>query len=160
MKKLQFVIVSLFLISFNKANDGTDNGKKLFIANCSMCHNPIKPAVGPPFQLIRKDYNIDWIYSMIRNHDSCITSQDIKSRYLYLVWNKACINNTYHFLSNKDINDILDFVDSTKPFNEQYYQHRKLTENEMRHIYAQYDSVLKMDGPFAAINFLDSLKNH
>lgn len=153
-----FIIVLLILSSFN--NEENSNGRKLFIANCAMCHRPDRPVVGPPFQKIREDYDLNRIYSMIRNHDSFMRNSDVRARYLYVVWNKSTFKKTYHFLSDTDINNILDYVDTVKPYNPQYYAHRKLSEKEMNRNLHKYEQILKNSGPFAASDYLDSLKKH
>lgn len=119
----------ILLVSFRLQQKESIDGKTLFISNCGACHAANKGIAGPPFQEIRKDYAHDWIFAMIRNHDSVCRGTDIRSRYLSAVWHNTRIYSTFR-LSDEEITAILDYVD-TRPIAKNYYRHRKMTNEEL-----------------------------
>ncbi len=135
---------SSFLCGFDlKKKVAPDNGASLFLSNCSMCHLPNKSVVGPPFQGIRKDYPTDWIYAMVRNHDSFCNSSDIHARYISKVWENNRFSTVFD-LNDEAISSILDYVDS-KPFASDYYKHRKMSEKELSKLMEYIGSVPASD---------------
>jgi mono/diheme cytochrome c family protein len=135
MKKIVItllVAISFFIFGFKPERELPQDGKTLYMSNYAACHAPDKGAVGPPFQGIRKDYPQAWIYGMIRNHDSMCKTEDIRAKYLTVVWHNVSFNIVFD-LSDKEINSILDYVDS-KPMAKDYYRHRKMSEQELKAI--------------------------
>ena len=126
-------LTCIFLASFKTRPYQPTDGKTLFIANCAPCHAANKHIAGPPFQQIRKDYTHEWIFGMIRNHDSVCKIPDIRSKYLSTVWHNTRINSTFK-LSDEEITAILDYVDSKLPTVKEYYQHRKMSSEELNSV--------------------------
>ncbi len=160
MKKLLILLLPVtLLLSFQNYRKDLSHGKKLFTANCSICHHPTRPIVGPPLQYIRKDLDTNWIFAFIKNHDSFAKSGDVRAQYTYTIWHKTDVNETYNHLSNDDLSAMLDYVDTFSSYNPTYYAHRKLTEKEVRSMLNMIDTI-KFDDPFKRSDYLDSLAGH
>lgn len=156
MKKLIIISPIIFLLSFQSSKYDIEHGKKLFMANCAACHNPTTPVVGPPFQLIRQDYDTNRIFAFIRNHDSFSKSDDIKAKYLYTVWHQTSFSTKFHNLNNNDLLAILNYVDTFSSYNAKYYNHRKLSISQIQSILTKL-STIKFEDPFKRMDYIDSL---
>lgn len=156
MKKLIIISPIIILLSFQSGKYDIEYGKKLFMANCAACHNPTSPAVGPPFQLIRLDYDTNRIFTFIRNHDSFAKSDDIKAKYLYTIWHRTSFSDKFYNLSNNELLSILNYIDTFSNYNTQYYNHRKLSISQIQYILTKLDT-MQFEDPFKRLNYLDSL---
>lgn len=140
MKKLIIISPIIFLLSFQSSKYDIEHGKKLFTANCSMCHHATKAIVGPPFQFIRKDLDTTWIFNFIRNHNSVVTSDDIRAKYVYRIWNRTTVYENYSYMTNDDIIAILNYIDSLPGYTPKYYNHRKLSLSEISSILSKLNN--------------------
>jgi hypothetical protein len=160
MKKLLILLLPVTLLfSFQSYRKDLSHGKNLFTANCSMCHRPTRPLVGPPLQYIRKDLDANWVFAFIRNHDSFAKSGDVRAQYTYTIWHKTIVKETYNHLSNDDLNAMLDYIDTFSSYNPTYYAHRKLSEIQIRSMLHSIDT-MKFEDPLKRMDFLDSLAGH
>jgi mono/diheme cytochrome c family protein len=105
------------------------SGQRLFKKNCSPCHGENEFVVAYPFQKIREDYDLNWIFSFIRNSDSLIKSGDIRATFVYDMHNQSLMSK-FKNLTDQQIIDILDYVD-TFPIINTYNDHRKLPLKSM-----------------------------
>ena len=156
MKKLIIISPIFLLLSFQSGKYDIEHGKKLFMANCAACHNPTTPVVGPPFQLIRQDYDTNRIFTFIRNHDSFAKSDDIKANYLHNIWQRTSFSTTFHNLNNNDLFAILNYVDTFSSYKAKYYNHRKLSILQIQSILTTLDT-MKFEDPFKRMEYIDSL---
>lgn len=156
MKKLIIISPIFLLLSFQSGKYDIEHGKKLFMANCAACHNPTTPVVGPPFQLIRQDYDTNRIFTFIRNHDSFAKSDDIKANYLHKIWQRTSFSTTFHNLNNNDLFAILNYVDTFSSYKAKYYNHRKLSILQIQSILTTLDT-MKFEDPFKRMEYIDSL---
>ena len=106
-----FLIGSLFLSNNVIAQDG----EALFKENCQSCHKPLEKLTGPALQGIRgKIPGGDWVYNWVHNSDEMAAAGDVEAKRIKTEYGGAAMN---HFpqLTNKQINAILDWVDTVKP---------------------------------------------
>ncbi len=106
------------------------NGKMLFKTNCAACHGENQKVIAVPFQNIREDYDLEWIFSFIRNNDSLIKGGDIRANYVFEIHNQLLMPK-FTSLTDQQIIDILDYVDSF-PILYNYYDHRKIPVSIMK----------------------------
>lgn len=157
MKKLAAIFpILLLLLSFQSSKNDIAHGKQLFIANCAMCHHPANPSTGPALKFIRKDLDTKWIFTFIRNHDSFAKSEDIRAKYVHTIYRQTSFNETYHHLSNDDLNAILNYVDTFSGYNPKHFAHRKLPVHQIQSILYRLDT-MQFEDPFKRIDYLDSL---
>ena len=113
------ILIALFctlFLSFHSATaaPNTDEGKKLFQSNCASCHNPLKDATGPALQNVDKHpHGRPWIYNWVHNPPAILASGDPHANELYHKFN--AVMTAFPQLTNKDIDAILDYVDSVVP---------------------------------------------
>lgn len=113
------------------------HGQKLFQDNCAPCHGENEFVVAYPFQNIRKDYDLPWILSFIRNSDSLIKAGDVRATFVFELHNQSVMSK-FNKLTDQQIIDILDYVD-TFPIINSYNNHRKLS------IASMVDSIKKWE---------------
>jgi mono/diheme cytochrome c family protein len=85
-------------------------GKSLFNANCASCHKLNKKLIGPALKGVSAKYEIDWLYSWIKNSAAMIKSGDEQAVAIYEEYNKVAMN-AFPQLSNEDIDNILAYSD-------------------------------------------------
>ena len=88
-------------------------GKKLFFANCGMCHSIKNDIVGPKLEKVSKIRNREWLYNMITDGDSLYKANDKIAVELYSKWNMTK-HPSYKDLSKDEINKIIDYLDNPK----------------------------------------------
>lgn len=113
-----------------------ESGQILFKQNCAQCHFENNFLVAYPFQKIRSDYDLPWIFAFIRNSDSLIKARDIRATFVFELHTQLVMPKFEH-LTDQQIIDILDYVD-TFPIINTYNDHRKLPLKSME------DSIKKM----------------
>ena len=88
-------------------------GQKLFIQNCSMCHNPNVDIVGPLLKGVTYRRNNNWLTKMITNGDALQKSGDMDAVELYRKWNNNQHPN-FELLSNGEVKEIIEYLESMK----------------------------------------------
>lgn len=120
IKKKIILFIAFFLIFqslvFSKEeiiNGNIDNGIKLFKKECTACHSIDlnKKLIGPPLNKITEKRNKEWLYKWIKNNKKLRKSGDKDAISIYKEYNNLEMNSFEH-LSEKDINDILSFLDN------------------------------------------------
>ena len=84
-------------------------GKRFFMQNCAMCHNPNVDVVGPKLKGVAKNRPEEWLRSMIINGDALRKNGDKVAVDLYLKWNKIEHPN-FERLSNEEVDAIIDYL--------------------------------------------------
>jgi hypothetical protein len=109
--------VTLILILFISTNSVfAQNGEALFKANCATCHKPDADFSGPALMGARgREPSKDWVHTWVRNPAGMIGT-DPYAKTLYDRF-KPTIMTAFskQALSDKDVDAILDYVDSYKP---------------------------------------------
>ncbi|MBP8193048.1 MAG: cytochrome c [Chitinophagales bacterium] len=105
-------------------------GKELFKKNCASCHGENNKVIANSFQEIRNYYDFQWIIGFIRSNDSLLKIKDPRATYVFNIYNLSVMPK-FKFLTQKDVIDILDYVDSF-PLNTNCNEHWKLPIKAMR----------------------------
>lgn len=149
--------IGMLFMSFSGGPYPAIDGKALFFANCAACHAVNKNTTGPAFQEIRKDYAQEWIFAMIRDHDSVCASSDIRSRYLYTVWQRSRIFNKFQ-LTDEEVTAILNYVDTARPVAKELYRHRRMSDVELTAIMEFMQKVTIDTGVELYMHLVDSVQ--
>ncbi len=113
------LLTLVFLLTFSnfspvKAQDADPKkGKELFNSLCAACHKRYKKATGPALFGVTERHDTEWIYSWVKNSSALIASGDAEAVAIYEEYNKTPMN-AFPQLSNKDIDDILAYVNEPK----------------------------------------------
>jgi len=154
MKPIIFTTIVLLTGLLFFAGKGKEDGKRLFIANCTACHRAEIPAVGPPFQHIRKDYGFAWTAAFVRNGDSLWQSRDLRAAYICEVYDRTLPHKIP--LTDEELKAILDYVDSVPVKDVSFYHHRRLSGKQLQQAIDRIDNDRRdID---ARMKTLDSLK--
>ena len=108
-------LILFFCIFFQKTanaeNKNIENGKNLFKKNCTACHSLDlkKELIGPALSGITDRKNRNWLKKWIKNNKSLRNSGDKDAIYIYQKYGKIEMN-LFPNLSDKEIDDILDFI--------------------------------------------------
>ena len=106
------------------------SGEILFKKHCAFCHGENKKLVANSFQEIRDYYDMKWIIGFIRNNDSLLKIKEPRATYVFNI-NNLSVMPTFKFLTQNEIVDILDYVDSF-PLNNNYNEHWKISTKAMQ----------------------------
>lgn len=112
--KLLFSILPLALILLGNPLFAQD-GKALFQSNCASCHNPFKVVTGPALQGVTQrvpDTNL--LHAWIHNNQKVLASGNPYFTKLYNDYGKVNMN-LFPDMSNKDIDAILNYIETAKP---------------------------------------------
>ena len=97
---------------FENADTTPSEGRSLFIAKCSACHNASsKRSTGPGLRdVLSRIPSREWAYAFIRNADSVIKSGDA---YAVKIWNESekAPHTLFPTLTKREINLILEYCD-------------------------------------------------
>lgn len=85
-------------------------GKRLFTANCAMCHSLKIDIVGPKLTGVTKLRTRQWLVRMIRNGNELIREGDSTANALYVKWQKSG-HPDFERLSDKEVDMIIDYLD-------------------------------------------------
>ena len=94
----------------NAGKNSVSHGKKLFDTECAACHHVTETDHWPasPFPFIRQKYGRQWVYQIIKNNVR-LQYYNKTARRLFL--NKAPMPIYERNLTNRDIDDICDYID-------------------------------------------------
>ena len=111
--KLNQFLLPLFLII--NLTVFSQDGEKLFKANCASCHNPIKNATGPKMQGAKDKWinagEGDLIYEWVKNPSELYSSG--KSKMAKAIWDYSPTAMTAQgHLSNEEIDAVFAYVDA------------------------------------------------
>jgi mono/diheme cytochrome c family protein len=103
--------VSLFCISFLffQLNSYSQDGKKLFKANCAACHSVgSNKVVGPGLQGVGEKYDREWLGKWIKNSGELIASGDGDANAIFAEYKKSIMPP--QAVSPEDIDAILAYI--------------------------------------------------
>ena len=111
-KIIQFILPLLLIINLTAFSQ---DGEKLFKANCASCHNPIKNATGPKMQGAKEKWinagEGELIYEWVKNPSELFNSG--KSKMAKAIWNYSPTAMTAQgHLSNEEIDAVFAYVDA------------------------------------------------
>ncbi|HXD77904.1 MAG TPA: c-type cytochrome [Puia sp.] len=105
------LLLSLVLLANNSF---AQDGKALFQANCAQCHNPLVKVTGPALQGVTSrvpDKNL--LHQWIHNNQKVLASGNKYFNNLFNEYGKTPMN-VFESLSDKDIDAILNYVETYK----------------------------------------------
>src|SRR5690606_31728452 len=118
--RFSFFIVAFFLFLGNNVQaadpevsqdeQAVQNGKSLFNANCSACHNLDQKLIGPALRGITDRREVQWAKDFIHNSQKVIASGDPTAVALFAEYNNV-IMPAMPFLSEDDLNNLLAYIE-------------------------------------------------
>jgi mono/diheme cytochrome c family protein len=111
------VVTALLLALFTISSLGSQaqsigdakNGRKLFKSNCGACHKLDKKVVGPALAGVTERRTSEWLLSWIKDNAAFRASGDADAIAIYEEYGGSAMN-AFPFLSDQDINDILQYT--------------------------------------------------
>jgi len=116
VRKLIFSILlpTLVLLGSTSITQAQD-GKALFQSNCASCHNPFKVITGPALQgVTTRVPDKTLLHAWIHNNQKVLASGNAYFNNLFVQYNKTPMN-VFPDLSDKDIDAILNYIETAKP---------------------------------------------
>ncbi len=115
LNKVIQLVFPLLLFVFISISYYSQDGEKLFKANCASCHNPIKNATGPKLQGVKDKWahagEGDLMYEWVKNPAGLYGSG--KSKQAKSIWNYSPTAMTAQgHLSNEEIDAVFAYVDA------------------------------------------------
>ncbi len=114
MKIKYTALVLLIIIFFNTtafADTSIDNGKAIFIARCTSCHNVNAQVVGPALANVDQRHSVDWIVNFVHSPKTMISKNDKDAVALYNQFNQIVMPD-HSDLSVDDIKNVLAYIKS------------------------------------------------
>jgi cytochrome c2 len=114
---LSLHITFLFVIILS-ASFYSQDGEKLFKANCASCHNPVKNATGPKMQGVLQKWQDagegELIYKWVQNPSELYNSGKSKMAKAIWDWSPTAMTPQGH-LSREEVESIFTYVDNYAP---------------------------------------------
>lgn len=109
---LIFLLFSLLILepTYGQDDVAVQEGKALFNLHCAACHKINRKSIGPPLAGVSNKYDIEWIYSWVRNSSAMIASGDPQAVAIFEEYNRSVMTN-FPQLSDEDIDNILAYTD-------------------------------------------------
>lgn len=117
-KIIAVCMLALFTSLSVLGQDGNaQNGEKLFKANCTACHALDKKLTGPALKgivttLAGEGTDKEWIHKWIMNNEALRKSGDKRANDIFKEYNQTAMDVFEGRLSDKDIDDILAYVEN------------------------------------------------
>jgi len=96
----------------------SQDGEKLFKANCASCHNPVKNATGPKMQGVLQKWTDageeELIYEWVSNPSKLYNSGKSKMAKAIWDWSPTAMTPQGH-LSREEVESIFTYVDNYAP---------------------------------------------
>jgi cytochrome c551/c552 len=103
-----FSFLLLFTVKLTAQEGDAANGKKLFMANCTACHQLDNKLIGPPLKGIGEKRSEEYIYNMVTNPTEWVkTNADAKK--VFEEYNKIPMT-PFPQLSKDDVKDIIAYT--------------------------------------------------
>jgi cytochrome c551/c552 len=103
------------LVLFGNNKVFAQDGKALFVQNCAQCHSPFVKVTGPALQGVTKRVpDMDLLHKWIHNNQAVLASGNKYFNNLFVEYNKTPMN-LFPTLPDKDIDAILNYVETAKP---------------------------------------------
>ena len=113
IKFFSILLLNILVISFY-----SQDGEKLFKANCASCHHPIKNATGPKMQGVLSKWQEageeDLLYEWVKNPTQLYNSGKSKLAKAIWDWSPTAMTPQGH-LSKEEVESIFTYVDSYAP---------------------------------------------
>lgn len=92
------------------------NGERLFLQNCASCHNKdmVSAMTGPALNCVFAYRTRDWLVEFTRNSQKMIAKGDKTAKCIWQRWKGAGAMNAFENLTDKQINEIYDYIDAAR----------------------------------------------
>ncbi|WP_347158766.1 c-type cytochrome [Pontibacter chitinilyticus] len=112
LKKRGIALAAGFLLLGAGAAQAQDavEGKKVFEANCAVCHSVQNDVVGPALKDVDKRHDLAWIKSFVKNSTEVIKSGDPEATALFEKYHKVQMPSFGGQLTDGDIENVVAYV--------------------------------------------------
>ena len=104
------ILIFLFVAFFNISRaQNIEEGKQLYNANCTACHQMDKKLIGPALRGVNEKYSEDWLIKWIKNSAELIASGDADAIAIYEEYNQSPMP-AFPYFSDDDVVNILAYL--------------------------------------------------
>jgi cytochrome c2 len=115
VKKLISSLLLPALVLFSNNKVFAQDGKALFTQNCASCHSPFVKVTGPALQGVTSRVpDKALLHNWIHNNQAVLASGNKYFNNLFVEYNKTAMN-LFPTMPDKDIDAILNYVETAKP---------------------------------------------
>ena len=104
------LIIFLFTISISASAQNTEEGEKLYKANCTACHHIDNKLIGPALRGVSDKYSEEWLIKWIKNSAEMIAAGDPDAIAIWEEYNKSPMT-AFHYFSDDDVRNILAYIE-------------------------------------------------
>ena len=106
-----YIVTFLFVAFFNISHaQNIENGKQLYNANCTACHQMDKKLIGPALRGVNDKYSEEWLIKWIKNSAELIASGDADAIAIYEEYNQSPMP-AFPYFSDDDVRDVLAYIE-------------------------------------------------
>ena len=104
------LIILLFTISISASAQNTEEGEKLYKANCTACHHIDNKLIGPALRGVSDKYSEEWLIKWIKNSAEMIAAGDPDAIAIWEEYNKSPMT-AFPYFSDDDVRNILAYIE-------------------------------------------------
>ena len=104
------LIIFLFTISISASAQNTEEGEKLYKANCTACHHIDNKLIGPALRGVSDKYSEEWLIKWIKNSSEMIAAGDPDAIAIWEEYNKSPMT-AFPYFSDDDVRNILAYIE-------------------------------------------------
>lgn len=104
------LIIFLFTISISASAQNTEEGEKLYKANCTACHHIDNKLIGPALRGVSDKYSEEWLIKWIKNSAEMIAAGDPDAIAIWEEYNKSPMT-AFPYFSDDDVKNILAYIE-------------------------------------------------
>ena len=104
------LIIFLFTISISASAQNTEEGEKLYKANCTACHQIDNKLIGPALRGVSDKYSEEWLIKWIKNSAEMIAAGDPDAIAIWEEYNKSPMT-AFPYFSDDDVKNILAYIE-------------------------------------------------
>ena len=104
------LIIFLFTISISASAQNTEEGEKLYKANCTACHHIDNKLIGPALRGVSDKYSEEWLIKWIKNSAEMIAAGDPDAIAIWEEYNKSPMT-AFPYFSDDDVRNILAYIE-------------------------------------------------
>jgi len=99
-----------FCFTFDVDAQNIEEGKELYKANCTACHQMDSRLIGPALRGVNDKYSEEWLIKWIKNSAELIASGDADAIAIYEEYNQSPMP-AFPYFSDDDVINILAYID-------------------------------------------------
>ena len=104
------LIIFLSTISISASAQNTEEGEKLYKANCTACHHIDNKLIGPALRGVSDKYSEEWLIKWIKNSAEMIAAGDPDAIAIWEEYNKSPMT-AFPYFSDDDVRNILAYIE-------------------------------------------------